>query len=281
MTDRFNKTQQKKLDAILALPVAQRAEAIARMVHAKQKDKAQAPYTEHPERVASIAVRNMRALKDRFTEKQIESVRQASWLHDVLEDSGDNGFPKVSATDLKDWGIPSNVITLVKLVTKTKKSPDNPASDPYFAKIKGNPLARALKIADMTDNHNLDRKEALQELGIQSKNYYYGRAIDFLGLTSEERLLFEKRINLPAAISEEEWQAALLEPEEVEPSYYTDMSMEDYYYRNRNSGSDEYTASSKASEQVASDGLFLSYRHEGYSVKRAREKASGKPKEKN
>lgn len=280
MVERFNKTQQKKIDAMLNLPVEQRAEAIAKMVHAKQKDKAQAPYIGHPRRVTSIAVRNMRALKDRFTEKQVDLVRQASWLHDVLEDSGNNGFPRILAADLKEWGIATNVVRLVVLVTKTKPSPEFPSRDPYYAKIKENPLARALKIADITDNHNLDRKEVLQEHGIPSKNYYYGQALDFLSLDRAERLLFDKQINLPPELSEQQWINGLLEQDEVEPSYYTDMSMEDYYYRNSNAGMDDYSAAERASKQVESDGLFLSYRSDGYSVKRAREKASGKPKDK-
>jgi len=281
MVERFNKTQQKKLDAMLTLPVGQRAEAIAKMVHAKQKDKAQAPYIGHPRRVSAIAVRNMRALKDRFTEKQVELVRQASWLHDVLEDSGKNGFPRILATDLKEWGIAVNVIRLVVLVTKTKPSPNSPSGDPYYSKIKDNPLARALKIADITDNHNLDRKEALQALGIPSKNYYYSQALDFLSLDRAERLLFDKQINLPPELTDQQWITGLLTQDEVEPSYYTDMSMEDYYYRNRNAGVDEYSSAERASKQVESDGLFLSYRREGYSVKRARDKSSGKPKGQN
>jgi hypothetical protein len=281
MVERFNKTQQKKLDAMLTLPVGQRAEAIAKMVHAKQKDKAQEPYIGHPRRVSAIAVRNMRALKDRFTEKQVELVRQASWLHDVLEDSGKNGFPRILSADLKEWGIAANVVRLVVLVTKNKPGPKSPSGDPYYLKIKDNPLARALKIADITDNHNLDRKEALQALGISSKNNYYSQALNFLSLNRAERLLFDKQINLPPELTEQQWITGLLTQDEVEPSYYTDMSMEDYYYRNRNAGVDEYSSAERASKQVESDGLFLSYRSEGYSVKRAREKSSGKPKGQN
>jgi hypothetical protein len=273
---RFEESQVRSIEKLIELNPEDRSQAIAEMVHASQKDKAGAEYIGHPTRVASIAVRNMNALLGRYSEQEIELVRQACWLHDVLEDSGENGFPTVEPADLESWGISSEVIQLVEIVTKTEVSSKSFQADNYYTAIKANPLARVLKIADITDNHNLYRKEALQELGVPSKNYYYAQALDFLELDSEERLLFEKRINLPTDISDEEWNASLLEKEEVEPSYYTDMSLEDYYYRYRNSGLDENTASARASEQVESDGIFLSYRNEGYSVKRAREKAAQK-----
>ena len=263
--------EQMALSQVAIIAIEERAQAIAELVHAKQSDKAGAAYIGHPRRVAANAVRTMRALKAGFTDEQIELVRQACWLHDVLEDSGDNGFPKVLASDLEATGISREVIELVELVTKTEPSSYDFHSDPYYKNIKAHPLARMIKIADITDNHNLDRKEALQALGKSSKNSYYSNALGFLELSDHERMLFEKRINLPVEISDQEWNEALLERDDPEP-YYLDKSMEDYYYQFLNSGADEATAARRAREEIDSDSLFLSFRHEGYSVKRTWQK---------
>jgi len=280
MKNQFSEEHISLIESIRTLELSERAQAIAEMVHVNQKDKAGEPYIGHPRRVASIAVRNMRALKGRFTEQEIELVRQACWLHDVLEDSGENGFPKVLSSDLEAWGMSKDVVELVEVVTKTEPSTNPIYEDKYYIAIKANPLARALKIADITDNHNLDRYEALQELGIASKNSYYMRAIYFLALDSDERMLFDKRINLPKEITDQEWTNGLLEEDLVEPSHY-DMSMEDYYYRNLNSGMDENSASRRAAEQVEEDDLFLGLRNAGYSVRRALAKESQIRAEKN
>ncbi len=268
MSERFTKEQSAMISSISSMDESDKAQAIAEIVHAAQKDKAGAEYIGHPRRVALNAVRNMRALKDRYTEQEIDLVRQACWLHDVLEDSGENGFPKVYSSDLAAWGISKEVIELVETVTKTEPSAQAIREDKYYIAVKANPLARVLKIADITDNHNLDRYEALQELGIPSRNHYYMQAIYFLALDADERMLFDKRINLPAEITDQDWINGLLEEDLVEPSHY-DMSMQDYYYRNLNSGMDDASASRRAAEQVEEDGIFLGFRNAGYSVRRA------------
>ena len=273
MNERFTESQLEGLAEMKKLNQAERAQAISELVHAQQKDKAGVEYIGHPRRVTSVAVRSMRALKDRFSELEIEMVRQASWLHDVLEDSGENGFPKVHASDLADWGIKDEVIEIVQIVTKTGAKVASIYDDPYFIGIKENHLARALKIADITDNHNLDRMELLQHLGIGSKNSHYRSVLRFLSLDREEWTLFYKRINLPPEVTEQEWVNALLEQDEIEPWGYT-MSLEDHYYRNLNSGMKPNEAAKLAGQQVADAAVYLKFSNEGYSVRRALAKES-------
>jgi len=278
--DRFNDQEKLAINKMLDLASSERAQAIAEMVHAKQKDKAGADYIDHPRRVAENARRNMRALTDRYTEEEIELVRQAAWLHDVLEDSGKNGFSKVKAADLEAWGIDKKVIELVEVVTKTD-SPEESVEHrgpsltptPYYIAIKASPLGRVLKIADITDNHNLDRHEALEKLGGSSKVFFYKKAIDFLGLDKHERPLFEKRINLPAELTDQEWADELLVDDWREPNSWEDASTEDYYIRNLNSGMSDAAAYAKAEKSIRYESLALSYRNMGYSVRRATAKA--------
>ena len=65
-----------------------------------------------------------------------------AYLHDVVEDS------EITVDDLADVGFSPNITEAVSLLTKTKTTD----YDSYIQGIKSNPLARAVKIADMTSN---------------------------------------------------------------------------------------------------------------------------------
>lgn len=115
-------------------PIAQvaRASAIATIAHRGAVDKGGAPYIEHPSAVA--------ALFDREHEWLEISV---AWLHDVIEDTD------ITADDLLAAGVASAVVEAVELLTRTGK-PDAE----YYAAIRENPVARAVKLADLTHNTN-------------------------------------------------------------------------------------------------------------------------------
>lgn len=122
------------------------AEEIARRAHAGQVDKAGSPYIEHPRRVAEraavLAGPRLRA-----------SAVATAWLHDVVEDT------PVGLEDLAADGIPTEVLTAVELVTKKVGEP----VETYFARIRQNPLARVVKMADLIDNTDPNRVKKLDE----------------------------------------------------------------------------------------------------------------------
>jgi len=104
---------------------------IARRAHTGQfRRNGITAYICHPERVA-----------DRLQDESPEVIATA-WLHDVLEDT-----PQ-TAESLRAGGIPESVITAV--VTLTKK--EGEAYGAYLARVKANPIARKVKVADMLDN---------------------------------------------------------------------------------------------------------------------------------
>ena len=191
----MNVHQLREIQEMLQLPVEQRPERIARLVHLDQVDKALRPYIDHPRRVSE----NVQVLAEinQISELQTEHLIAASWLHDVIEDSGLNSWPKVSATDLATWGIPSEVIQLVLLLTRTYEFGSNVEVDGarYYLGIKENKLARLAKIADMADNCNRQRVKWLRELGKESKVSRYLPALEELALTEEEQSWFEERVN--------------------------------------------------------------------------------------
>lgn len=110
----------------LALPIAQKA-------HAGQVDLARVPLINHLLFVAS--------------QMGTDEAKAVALLHDV--------FNKTDLTekDLKDAGMPNAVIEAVKTLTQAKGE----SYQAYIDRIKRNPLATAVKIADLHHNCDLSR----------------------------------------------------------------------------------------------------------------------------
>lgn len=106
---------------------------IAARAHAGQVDKAGQPYVLHP-------IRLMLSLSDPLQ-------RMAAMLHDVVEDTS------VSLDDLKRHGFAHEVIEAVDALTKRTGETRLQAA----ARAAANPIARAVKLADVTDNMDLSR----------------------------------------------------------------------------------------------------------------------------
>lgn len=87
------------------------------------------PYINHPKAVA-----------DRVKGDDISEA--VAWLHDVLEDTD------YTVADLRAKLVPDNVIAAVELMTHPHGEP----YEDYLKRIKTNPLATKVKIADMLAN---------------------------------------------------------------------------------------------------------------------------------
>lgn len=131
-----------------------KAKALAAMVHAGAKDKAGDPYIHHPERVASRL------------EKPEEKV--VAWLHDVVEDTD------TTVDDIADM-FGADTAAAVDAVTHRE---DESWSD-YLARAKANPIARAVKIADLIDNSNLSRLAVVTARDVE-RAAKYNRALYFM-----------------------------------------------------------------------------------------------------
>ena len=107
------------------------ARGIAFVAHRGQHDRSGLPYIDHPGRIA-----------ERFDPVTEPVAAAAAWLHDVLEDSD------LTAQELFEAGVVPAVIDVVQLLTRT---PDV-AADEYYARIRRNPVARRVKLADIDDN---------------------------------------------------------------------------------------------------------------------------------
>ncbi|MDN3355112.1 HD domain-containing protein [Actinomadura sp. DC4] len=130
--------------------------ALARKAHAGQTDKAGRPYIDHPLRVMH-----------RLTG---EHERMAAILHDVLEDT------PTTAEDLRTAGCPEPVIAAVRALTK---NPGEPLED-SMARAAENPIARAVKRADIADNSDPARLALLDEPTARRLRHKYAESTRLL-----------------------------------------------------------------------------------------------------
>lgn len=131
------------------------AKAIATIAHRGQVDKGDAPYIDHPRRVAGLI--------PAATETEIA----AAWLHDVLEDTD------ITREDLNAAGVSWPVINIVETLTRTKEVP----AEDYYAAIAGHYHARRVKRADIADNLNAIRLSALDDVTIARLVRKYAKAL--------------------------------------------------------------------------------------------------------
>ncbi len=101
--------------------------------HKDQVDKSGMPYVFHPFHLAE-------QMADELT-------TVAALLHDVVEDS------QYTFEDLRQMGFPEEVLDALALLTHDDGTPYLD----YVARLKHNPIARAVKLADLRHNSDLTR----------------------------------------------------------------------------------------------------------------------------
>ena len=131
--------------------------SIATEAHRGQFDKAGVDYVEHPIYVAS--------------QVDSEEEKAVALLHDVIEDSS------VTAEELLNAGLPETVVTAVQILSKKKRQD----YQTYLKTVKSNPLARAVKLADLKHNSDLSRLETITDKDLERLEKYK-KAIDYLSM---------------------------------------------------------------------------------------------------
>ena len=107
--------------------------------HKDQTDKQGLPYVFHPFHVAEQMLD--------------EKTTAAALLHDVVEDS------HYTLDDLRRMGLDEEILTALALLTHDDETPYMD----YIAKIKPNPIAKAVKLADLRHNCDLSRLSVITE----------------------------------------------------------------------------------------------------------------------
>lgn len=116
--------------------------------HKDQTDKSGMPYVFRPFHLAE-------SMTDEYT-------TTVALLHDVVEDTD------YTLSDLKDMGFPEKVTDALALLTHDKSVPYME----YVEKIKQNPVARAVKLADLTHNSDLSRLDTVDEKALRRVEKY-------------------------------------------------------------------------------------------------------------
>ena len=107
--------------------------------HKEQRDKSGMPYVFHPFHLAE-------QMKD-------EESTIVALLHDVIEDTD------YTLDDLEEIGFSGNVLAAIALMTHE----DGVPYMDYVAKIKTNPIAKAVKLADLRHNSDLTRLDSVTQ----------------------------------------------------------------------------------------------------------------------
>ena len=111
------------------------AEKVATKAHQDQVDLGNVPYIEHPRMVASLC--------------SSPRAKVIAWLRDVLEDT------PMQEEDLVAYGFPTDIIEALRLLTKRPGDDEN--YEGYILRLQHHPLAREVKIADLTHNSDITR----------------------------------------------------------------------------------------------------------------------------
>ncbi len=121
---------------------------LAVISHQGQKEKNGSPYILHPIRVMGRV--------------RTETEKMVAILHDVVEDTG------VTLEDLREKGFPSEVIAGVDAVSRRPSE----SYEAFIERLKPNPIARRVKIADIEDNMDIRRLDVLNERDLERSKRY-------------------------------------------------------------------------------------------------------------
>ncbi len=133
---------------MLYTPLTKKAMQLCFAAHKDQKDKSGMPYVFHPFHLA-----------EQMTD---ENTTVTALLHDVVEDT------PYTLDDLAAMGFPSQVVQAIGLMTHK----DGEDYLLYVARLKDNPIARAVKLADLRHNSDLSRLDLVDEKALARAEKY-------------------------------------------------------------------------------------------------------------
>ena len=129
-------------------PATKKALTLCFEAHKKQKDKSGMPYVFHPFHLAE--------------QMEDEDTTIVALLHDVVEDTD------YTLDDLAAMGFSQAVLDAITLMTHDD---DTPYMD-YVARIKQNPIAKAVKLADLRHNSDTTRLDVVTEWDLRREEKY-------------------------------------------------------------------------------------------------------------
>ena len=139
------------------MPVLEDAILLAVGAHRGQVDKGGHPYVLHPLRV--------------MLRMDSEMERMVAALHDLIEDTS------YTSEDLVRLGYPEVVVRTVECLTRRASE----TYEQFITRVKQDPLARRVKIADLEDNLDLGRMSRPSERDLERAEKYRRALVDLRG----------------------------------------------------------------------------------------------------
>lgn len=136
-------------------PKTKKALRLCFEAHKDQVDKSGIPYVFHPFHLAE--------------QMETEETIIVALLHDIIEDT------EYTIEDLIKEGFDKTVVDAVALMTHA----DGVDYMQYIAAIKQNPIAKAVKLADLRHNSNISRLDVIDEKAYERRKKYL-EALEFL-----------------------------------------------------------------------------------------------------
>ena len=130
-------------------PLTKKAMCLCFDAHKEQRDKSGLPYVFHPFHLAD--------------QMEDENTTIVALLHDLVEDT------PYTLTDLEAMGFPQAAVDAIALMTHA----DGVDYMDYIAKIKGNPIARAVKLADLRHNSDTSRLDTVTQKDMDRVEKYH------------------------------------------------------------------------------------------------------------
>ena len=140
---------------MLYTPLTKKALTLCFEAHKDQVDKTGLPYVFHPFHLAE--------------QMQDELTVCTALLHDVIEDT------PMTLKELAEAGFPKEVLDALALLTHDDAVPYMD----YVQKIAANPIAKAVKLADLAHNSDLSRLDTVDDYAL-TRAQKYREAIAFL-----------------------------------------------------------------------------------------------------
>ncbi len=133
---------------MLYTPLTKKAMKLAFEAHKNQIDKSGLPYIYHPFHLAE--------------QMNDETTVCVAFLHDVVEDTD------ITFDQLEQQGFTKEIIDALKLMTHDDAAPYMD----YVKNIKSNPVAAAVKLADLKHNSDLTRLDTVDEKALKRREKY-------------------------------------------------------------------------------------------------------------
>ena len=129
-------------------PMTKMALKLCFEAHKEQVDKSGMPYVFHPFHLAE--------------QMQTEETTVVALLHDLIEDTD------YTIEDLTSMGFSKNITDAIALMTHA----DGVEYMDYVREIKNNPIAKAVKLADLKHNSDLSRLDVVDEKALNRREKY-------------------------------------------------------------------------------------------------------------